>query len=158
MKKTITIAELIDQIQAYLDGKHDYDAVRNYVYSRYESEDDILVADDADEVLSVLSPYVETEEAIPDQKRKLRLRRLVTLLEEPRGLPPAAVAVYALKFDEISELTNRRDKGTISEQVYLTQLSKLTPADLDVKLIVEWARQQKGDSEPMANKIGDGRN
>ncbi len=154
MKTTISIASLVDQIQGYLDRKYDYDAVRAYVFSYYEAEEEFVATTDAEELLWVLLPYAQSEEAFGDDKRETRLRRLARLFDEPpRSALTTAVAVFAMKFDEISELTRKVDDGIIPDSVYRGQLEKLSPVDFDVELIVEWARRHKGDVEPQSLKI-----
>ncbi len=78
---------------------------------------------------------------------------MVNLFEHPPHSSPTAIAVFGLKFDEISELTSRADKGDIPEEVYRDQLRKLSPVDFDVDTIVKWARKHQGDMEPQSAKI-----
>ena len=151
--KTITLIDLIERLRDYLDGKCDFEFVRRLVYSPYESEEDLVVDDDADDLLSVLSPYVQTEEAFGDNHRDFRLRRIVSLFDQPPHSSPAAIAVFALNFDEIAELRSKVDNGVIPENVYRDQLSKLSPAEYDADTIVKWARRHQGDLEPQPEKI-----
>lgn len=152
--RTITLKILIEQIRQYIDGKCEYDAVREYVFSPHESEDEIEVADDADQVLSVLLPYMLSEEAFGDKMRDVRLRRLVRLFENPRETHLSAVVVFALEYDEIQELEKKLDSDVISEAVFREQLRKLSPATFDIDSIVSWGISHKGLSEIKPTLVG----
>lgn len=142
------MSSIADQIHGYLNGDLDYDALRDFIYARYEAEEELDVEADADELLSVLSPYVETEEALPDPQRDVRLRRLWNLTRDLRGQPPAAVTVFALKYDEIADLVRKRNKGAINDDVLRDQMRKLTPARCDLEKVIAWAEERLGDAEP----------
>ncbi len=151
--KNITIPAILKRLQEYLNQDCDYDTFRNFIYARYEGEEEMSIEDDADDVLSVLSPYIETEEAVPDNKRDMRLQRVCKLLRDRRGLSPTAITVFALKYDEIAQLVSKKDNGVITTTVFCEQVRKLTPAEFDLDSIVVWAEKQKGDSEPDIEKI-----
>ncbi len=152
MSKVITMQTLLDRLNGFLHGG-DYDDFRSYVYSRYEAEEEIVVEDDADEVLSVLAPYVETEEAFPDINPEVRLRRTAKLLENANGVSITALCVFGLNYDEIADLTAKVDSAIIPQNVYVAQLRRLTPAEFDVGLVSSWAKKQKGDKEPDLTKL-----
>jgi hypothetical protein len=151
--KTISVPTIVRQIEGYLAGKYDYDVLRNFVFSRYEAEEGLLVAPGADEVLSVLAPYMETEEFIADDKKDVRLRRLARVLSDTRGLPPSALSVLALEYDAISRLLEKRRGQLITFDVCREQVRKLSPAMFDVDLVLAWAEKQYGQSEPQVETI-----
>lgn len=139
-------------LRQYLDGQCDYDSIRQYIFSRYESEGEILVDDSADELLSVLGPYVEFEEAFGDDCRDVRLRRLVVLLETAHE-SLSNVAAFAMNYDEIQTLLQKQMAGAVSEFVLRQQVQKMSPAELDVGLLLSWGRSHQGQSEPIPNTM-----
>lgn len=145
--KTIAVPDIVQQIEGYLARRYDYDALRNFVYARYEAEEGLVSAPGADEVLSVIAPYIETEEFIADDKKDIRLGRLATLLSDTRGLPPSALSVLALYYDEISRLLEKRRDQLIPPDVCREQVRKLSPAKFDVDLVLEWADKLCGRRE-----------
>lgn len=152
MNTVITLDNLLERLKDSLYGG-DYETFRTYVFSRYEAEGEVTVDDNADEVLSVLAPYVETEEAIPDQSRDLRLRRTARLLDNARNAFIKELCVFGLNFSEIVELTAKVDAGIIPQGVCIAQLRRLTPAEFDVGLVCDWARKHKGNQEPDLAKL-----
>ncbi len=153
LMKSITLKQILDTIQKYVDGRCDFGFVRKFVNSRYTSEHYIDVEDEADNLLSVIAPYIDTEFAFRDEYRDIRLRRLLEFCSTLRKLPIAAVAVFAMNFDEIKQLTAKRDSGVISYEVYVEQLRKLSPADYDVFLLEKWIESHSGDTSPTPSKL-----
>ena len=151
--KAISVPAIVEQIEGYLARKCDYGVLRNLVYSRYEAEEGLIVAPGADEVLSVLAPYMETEEFIADDKKDVRLRRLMRLLSDTRGLPPSALSVLALEYDEVLLLLKKRRDQLITADECREQVRKLSPAVFDVDLVLKWAEKQYGHSEPQVEII-----
>jgi len=143
--KIFTIPVILERLQGYLNQDYDFDDFRKLICARYESEDDIYVENEADDVLSVLAPYIETEEAIPDNRRDIRLRRLCKLLKNRGDLPASAVTVFGLKYEEIVQLVKKKDDGIITEAVLRQQVRELTPATFDLDSVLVWAEKQKGD-------------
>lgn len=152
MTTVITLDKLLERLKDFLYGGN-YETFRTYVFSRYEAESEITVDDNADEVLSVLAPYIETEEAIPDQSRDLRLRRTARLLANARNAFVKELCVFGLNFSEIVDLTAKVDAGIIPQGVYMAQLRRLTPAEFDVGLVADWARKHRGNQEPDLAKL-----
>jgi hypothetical protein len=153
MSDRISIPALLDRLSKYLGGEDTYDSFRSYVYSRYESDGEITVDEDADDLLSVISPYVETETAINDPNREKRLRRVFALLSEQIRLPVVPTAVFALNYDEIAELTQKLEKNLISNKVYRKQIDRLSPADFDAEVVGRWATEHAGETEPKLEKM-----
>ena len=151
--RTISLSSLIRLIQQYVDGRCDYETVRSFVFSRYEGECELRVEDDADDLLSVLAPYFESEEAFGDKHRDIRLRRLVRFCEEPIRNKVSTSAVFAMNFDEIQQLLSRVEGGVISDTGFREQIRKLSPVVFDVDSVVAWGRIHKGQSEPDSSLI-----
>jgi hypothetical protein len=151
--KTISVPEIVGQIEGYLARRYAYEVVRSFVFSRYEAEEQLIVTPGADEVLSVLAPYMETEEFIADLKKDIRLSRLARLLTDTRGLPASALSVLALKYDEIALLLKKRREHLIAPDVCREQVRKLSPAKFDVDRVLEWAEKLHGEREPRIETI-----
>lgn len=151
MIEQISLHDITKKLHAYLDGEDNYGTFRSFIYHRYESDNEVVVDEFGDKLLSVLAPYVETETAIPDNQRSIRLRRLAQLLRSTQMRFIVEVAVYALNFDEIAALLRKRDAGIISNAVFKEQIRKLSPASFDVEQISRWAEQHTDEAEPHAN-------
>jgi hypothetical protein len=153
MTTTVTLEQLKRRLRNCLEGRETYDSFRSFVYSRYESEDEIVIDELGDELLSVLSPYIETEAAIPDSNRELRLRRLNYVLTSAPQQNLSTAAVFAINYDEICELERKLLTGVISQRVFEEQLEKLSPATYDVTLLNAWAKQHAEEQEPNVTKM-----
>jgi hypothetical protein len=151
MIEQITLKDILAQLYGYLAGDSTYDSLRSFVYHRYESENEVVVDDRGDELLSVLAPYIETETAIPDRDRSIRLRRLGETLRATGGQRMAEVAVFSLNFHEIGCLRQKRDDEVITDLVYEEQIGKLSPARFDVECVSNWARLHANEDSPNVN-------
>lgn len=147
MRTAITFRDLIARLQNYVDGEESFESLRSFVYSRYDGEDEIEVDETADDLLSVLSPYIETETALPDPNRDIRLRRLAKVLASTTDCPVRSAAVFALKFDELVNLEKKRVSGVIPDSVFRSQISKLSPATYDTELLCNWVSRHTNEPE-----------
>ena len=150
---TLTKEMLLYEIQAYLDGNSPFSSVRRFVFQYFEAEDNFEVTEELDSIFEVLLPYLHYEESQGDPACELRLRRLAGLLKEYGGLPLTAVAVFAIEFDEIRELTQKFSNSTIPENVYHDQIVKLSPTKFDYQLVKAWAAKHVSEQEPVLAKM-----
>jgi len=146
--KTITLQSLTDTISEWLSGRQSYEDLRRLVYSRYESEEEFVVEPVADDVLSVLAPYMEYEESFGDPRRKVRLGRLFQVLRRPNNYPQE-FAVLAIEYDELQELLRKHEAGLLTDAILRQQVTKLSPASFDVERVISLVRQQKGGNDPL---------
>ena len=143
----MSVAEFLDIVDGFLSGEADFHALRSFVFRPYESEADVEVAEDLEEILSIVAPYVEYEEAHGDRKRFVRIRRMRALLPGPA---PGTRCVLGLEFDRVRELASKVRQGAISEAIFRDQLLKLSPGQFDVQLLMTWAllHETEGDVKP----------
>ena len=153
MTTTITLDLVKSRLRNYLEENETYESFRSFVYSRYESEDDVVVEEAADDLFSVVAPFMETEAALPDSNRKVRLQRLDSVLcsENQRHLTTAAV--FAINYDELQELERKRLAGVLPQRVFGEQVGKVSPAKYDVSLIESWLRKHSQEPEPNVAKM-----
>jgi hypothetical protein len=148
----ITIKMLVQMLRQYLDGKCEFKTIRQLVFSYCYAEDDISIDDSTEELFSVFVPYLLSEEAFGYDNHDLRMQRLVRLIDTTRE-SIANVAAFAIDYDEIQALLQKRQAGYIPESVLYQQIQKISPADLDVELLLLWARRHQGQSEPVREML-----
>lgn len=110
-------------------------ALRDFVFDYYAAEDDYVFEPEAGEaVFAVLLPYLQVEEAFGDDRREQRMKWLGLALEKEFT---AESAVAAISRDRIARLLSRRASRVISEEVFQTQLRKLSPARVDWEAVLK---------------------
>lgn len=148
MTKLWTLEKLLSHLSAYLAGKADFSVIRAWVFDYYISEEEKGLDAAMDEVLWVLRPYLEWEEAVGDLKRQTRMERLYRLLAS--GTTAFAErTVFALKFDEIQRLTKKLRDGLITREVYQRKMGELSPGDYDVRRVIMWAQAHIDADQPV---------
>ncbi|NLS91354.1 MAG: hypothetical protein GXX96_04115 [Planctomycetaceae bacterium] len=153
----LTKEMLRSEMKSYLDGHSPFSAVRRFVFQYFEAEEGFEVTEELDDVFEVFLPYLQHEESVGDPDRELRLRRLHELLgDTPTFLKERAV--FAIEFDKLRDLAKKASDGTISNSIYLDQVSKLSPCKFDYEAVASWANSHIDDQKPVLAKIGDGFN
>jgi len=148
MTKLWTLEKLLSHLSAYLTGKTDFSVIREWVFDYYISEEETGLDAAMDEVLWVLRPYLEWEEAVGDPKRQTRMERLYRLLASATTAF-AERTVFALEFDEIQRLTKKLRDGLITREVYERKMGELSPGDYDVRRVIMWAQAHIDADQPV---------
>ncbi len=147
----LTLKQLEAIVERTLHGERTLDELRAFLFLRHESEEDVEVEPELEELLPVLEPYAEYEEAMGDSAALERLARLQRVLNGP--IPTRERVVFALKYDTIMVLTSKLERGVIDDATFERQLAALSPAPLDTRRIRLWARAHLGLSDLDAAKM-----
>jgi len=150
--KLVTLEGLLSHLSDYLGGKIPFSAVRNWVFDYYISEEEKRLDAAMEQIIEVLRPYLEWEEASGDPMRESRMQRVYTLLRSARSRF-AERAVFALEFDEAERLTKKLRQGLITKDVYLRKMGQLSPADYDVNCVIGWAEAHVDEKHPVPDKL-----
>jgi hypothetical protein len=149
--KILKLTDFLILLDSYLDGNSAFKILRDFIYGYFEAEENLEVDSNLSDILSVLAPYFEYEEAFGDPKREIRLKHLRQSLVSTTDLKERVI--FAIEFDKIMSLTDKLNRGTITQKVYDEQLKKLSPARFDSHRISVWANRHNGESDIDIRKI-----
>ena len=149
--KIIKLTDFLKLLDSYLNANSPFELLRNFIYKFFESEERFNIEADLLDILPVLAPYFEYEEAFGDHNRKTRFIRLRQILVCTTKLRERVI--FALEFERIMSLQDKLNKGMITKNVYDEQLEKLSPAQFDLHLISAWAKNHNGKSDIDISKI-----
>jgi hypothetical protein len=139
--KSLTKGGLLAIVDDYLNGRIDFSAVRAYVFQYYEAEEQFAISRDMEKLFAALAPYLEYEEAFGDEERRERMKLVrVAIGSESADSCLPERAVFALEFPKIKDVTTAYEARRIPHDVFIQQLSRLSPVSFDVARLALWAR------------------
>jgi len=147
--QNLNIEIFLEILDEFISAKLEFSAVREFVFQFYDDEQEFIVDEKTEILITVLTPYLEHEESWGDTERYDRMKRIRTVLQSDSNLTERLI--FALRFSEIKILTNKLKNGIITKHVYCEQIGKLSPIEYDVQIVCKWAAchmNENFDSHP----------
>lgn len=137
MKIIVTEAELLKIITSSSKTRNGLIKLRELVFNYYYNEDNYEFDKSTEDAFTVLSPYLEMEEAVGDDLFSTRMSRLAYIVED-NGWSRESLIV-ALYFDDIMALNKKVKSHVIDDSTYRKKIEDLTPVVFNYSKLVELA-------------------
>ena len=123
----------------FLNNSFSIIPLRSFVFEFYEAENNQTYSEQLELFFSILSPYLEYEEAYGDSEAENKIIRLKKISNKNK-LNNSSI-VFALNFETIQELYKKNKNSIINDKVFNEQIKKLSPGNFEPKKIIEWIKK-----------------